>query len=167
MEKALKSPENTRSRDPQRTKNQIMQAAVETFAAHGYHGAKIGDIAGAAECNARLIYHYYGNKEKLYLAALEHIYAKIREQEQQLKLDQRDPLAAIQTLVEFTFDFFDSNTTFVKITRNENLLGGVSFPRRPQFKRCRALCCPKSKGCWSAATPRARSPTGSTRFSFT
>ena len=101
-----------------------MRGALQQFADSGYHGAKIEDIARAASCNARLIYHYYGNKERLYLAALERIYAQIRAEESELNLDTLPPADAIQALVEFTFDFFESNPVFGKITRNENLLGG-------------------------------------------
>lgn len=124
MKYAPRQTDKARSRDPERTKGQILQGALQQFAASGYHGAKIEDIARAASCNARLIYHYYGNKEQLYLAALERIYAQIRKEERELNLDTLPPTHAVQALVEFTFDFFDTNPVFGKITRNENLLGG-------------------------------------------
>lgn len=117
-------PDKSRPRDPERTRAQIMDAALQQFAANGYHGAKIDDISKAAACNARLIYHYYGSKEGLYLAALARIYSQIRDAEKQLNLDRLPPRDAMRALVEFTFDFFDTNVLFGKITRNENLLGG-------------------------------------------
>lgn len=94
------------------------------FAAHGYEGAKIQKIAQRAACNPRLIYHYFGGKKDLYLAALRQIYAEIRAKEADLDLEFLPPRSAIVRLAEFTFDFFDQNGPFVSITRSENLLGG-------------------------------------------
>lgn len=113
-----------RRRDPERTRRQIMQAALAEFADHGFHGARVDRITRAVGCNARLLYHYFGSKEKLYIAALEHIFTDIRAQEQGLELDRLDPVAAMRRFIEFTFDFFDTNPLFVKIARNENLLEG-------------------------------------------
>lgn len=124
MEKTVDNRKKVRSRDPERTKAQILEAALTEFAEHGYDGAKIQKIAKSAACNPRLIYHYFGSKDDLYLAALRQIYSEIRAKEVELNLDALPPQEAILKLAEFTFDFFDQNGPFVKITRNENLLGG-------------------------------------------
>jgi TetR/AcrR family transcriptional regulator len=113
-----------RSRDPERTRAQLIDAALTEFADHGFHGARVDRITKAVGCNARLLYHYFGSKEKLYIAALEHIFEDIRAQERELKLESLPPRAALEKLVGFTFDFFDSNALFVKLARNENLLEG-------------------------------------------
>ncbi|MFK7754621.1 MAG: TetR/AcrR family transcriptional regulator [Sedimentitalea sp.] len=124
MESAVGNGKKVRSRDPERTKAQILEAALTEFAAHGYDGSKIQKIAQRAACNPRLIYHYFGSKDDLYLAALRQIYAEIREKEADLNLDALPPRDAIVRLAEFTFDFFDQNGPFVTIIRSENLLGG-------------------------------------------
>lgn len=113
-----------RQRDPERTRAQLLEAALHEFADHGFHGARVDRITRAVGCNPRLLYHYFGNKEKLYIAALEHIFADIRAQERELDLDRQEPVQAMRRLVEFTYDFFDGNPLFVKLTRNENLLEG-------------------------------------------
>jgi AcrR family transcriptional regulator len=118
-----------RSRDPERTQTDILNAAVQEFAQHGYHGARIGRIAKTAKCNARMIYHYFGGKEPLYVAALDRVYASIRNREAALNLSETDPVASIRRLVEFTFDYFSNNREFLSLTRNENMLGG-KFIRR-------------------------------------
>lgn len=113
-----------RSRDPVRTKAQLTKAALREFADHGFHGARVDRITRAVGCNARLLYHYFGSKEKLYVSVIEDIFADIRAQERDLQLAQLAPLPAMRRLVEFTYDFFDNNPLFVKMTRNENLLEG-------------------------------------------
>lgn len=92
-------------------------------------------IAQIANCNPRLIYHYYENKERLYLAVLRHIYAEIRTLEDALHLDALPPGQALDQLVEFTFDFFESNTAFLSITRSENLLGGRFIAQLPEIQK--------------------------------
>jgi AcrR family transcriptional regulator len=123
-----------RTRDPERTEAEILRAAVQEFADHGYHGARIVRIAAAAKCNARMIYHYFGGKEPLYVAALDSVYASIRNREAALNLSDGRPAAAIRRLVEFTFDYFHQNPDFLRITRNENVLGG-RFIRRSRMIR--------------------------------
>ncbi|MDW3222009.1 MAG: TetR/AcrR family transcriptional regulator [Paracoccaceae bacterium] len=126
---------SVRSRDPERTKSEILKSALGEFAANGYDGAKIQQIANNAGCNPRLIYHYYDNKECLYLAVLRHIYAEIRERENELQLEALTPQQAIERLVELTFDFFESNTNFLSITRSENLLGGRFIAQMPEIQK--------------------------------
>lgn len=118
-----------RSRDPERTRAQLLDAALTEFGDHGFHGARVDRITKAVGCNARLLYHYFGSKEKLYIAALEHIFTDIRAQERDLQLDRLPPRDALKRLVGFTFDFFDSNPLFVKLARNENLLEGRFIAR--------------------------------------
>lgn len=123
-----------RSRDPERTRAQILASALTEFSEHGYDGAKVQKIAQGAGCNPRLIYHYFGSKDDLYLAALRQIYAEIRTRETDLNLDALPPEQAIVQLAEFTFDFFDSNTPFVSITRSENLLHGHFVAQIPEIQ---------------------------------
>lgn len=118
-----------RSRDAGRTQARILSVAVRDFAEHGFHGARIDRIAKTAKCNSRMIYHYFGGKEQLYIAALDSVYAAIRTREAQLDFTKGDPLRTARELVEFTFDYFASNAVFVKMIRNENLLGGKYITR--------------------------------------
>jgi AcrR family transcriptional regulator len=60
-------------RDADATRARILAAAVEEFAAFGLAGARVDRIAEAAEANKRSIYVYYGDKEALFQAALDHV----------------------------------------------------------------------------------------------
>lgn len=123
-----------RSRDPERTRAEILSVAVSEFAEHGFHGARVERITKAAKCNARMIYHYFGGKEQLYLAALDNVYAAIRNQETQLRFGTAAPAVEARRLVEFTYDYFAENATFLKMIRNENLLNG-QYIKRSQMIR--------------------------------
>lgn len=135
MKNTLASSSPVRTRDPERTKGQILEAALNEFASHGYDGAKVHQIAKSAGCNARLIYHYFENKERLYTAALRHIYSEVREREAELHLDTLPPQQAIMRLTETTFDFFANNTVFLSIIRSENLLKGRFIAEVPEIQK--------------------------------
>ena len=51
-------------------KEQILAAAREQFGANGFEGASIRAIAAAAEVDPALVHHYFGTKEKLFIAAV-------------------------------------------------------------------------------------------------
>jgi AcrR family transcriptional regulator len=55
-----------RRRDPERSRERIVEAAVEEFAAHGYAGARVSRIARQARVNAQLISYYFDGKAGLY-----------------------------------------------------------------------------------------------------
>ena len=80
-------------RNADRTKERILRAAIAEFAAHGYSGARIDRIRHRARANARMIYHYFGDKDRLYVAVLEHVIGDLRQEELRLEVDQIDPQA--------------------------------------------------------------------------
>ncbi|HEX2073618.1 MAG TPA: TetR family transcriptional regulator [Geodermatophilus sp.] len=49
----------------------MLAAARATFAERGFDGASIRAIATAAGVDPALVHHYFGNKDKLFLAAVE------------------------------------------------------------------------------------------------
>jgi TetR/AcrR family transcriptional regulator, fatty acid metabolism regulator protein len=52
-------------------RRQILEAAVRTFAARGYHACRVSDIASEAGVAYGLVYHYFGSKEALLEAIFE------------------------------------------------------------------------------------------------
>jgi TetR/AcrR family transcriptional regulator len=60
-----------RQRDPERTRQRILDAATAEFAAKGYAGARVGEIADRASVNKQLISYYFGGKEGLWDALAE------------------------------------------------------------------------------------------------
>jgi AcrR family transcriptional regulator len=64
-----RSPSPTeRKRDPERTRERILQAASVEFGEHGYAGARISAIARRAGVNQQLISYYFDGKAGLYRA---------------------------------------------------------------------------------------------------
>jgi AcrR family transcriptional regulator len=108
-------------RDPERTSASILAAAVAEFTEKGYAGARIDAIAERSGANKRMIYHYFGDKDGLYMAVLESAYVGIRSAEAELHLADLEPVAAIERLVGFTWDYFIAHPEFLSILSAENL----------------------------------------------
>jgi TetR/AcrR family transcriptional regulator len=60
-----------RKRDPERTRERLLEAAVIEFGEHGYAGARISAIARRAGVNQQLISYYFDGKEGLFRALQE------------------------------------------------------------------------------------------------
>lgn len=118
-------------RDATATKARILKAGLADFAAKGYDGARTVSIAKRGKCNIRMLYHYFGGKEGLYLACLEKVYFHIREEEQKLNLHELPPVEALEKLVHFTFDHMRKNPDFVHLAGAENTMKGKFVKKLP------------------------------------
>jgi len=78
-----------------------------------------------------MIYYYFASKEQLYLAVLERAYATARDAEQQLDVDHLEPVAAIRTLAELTFDHHESHQDFISLVAIENIHRGEFIAQSP------------------------------------
>lgn len=116
-------------RDPAATRRKLLLAARREFAASGLAGARVDEIAARAGVNKQLVYHYFGDKDALYLAVLEWVYEEIREQERKLNLEGLAPERAIRKLIESSFDHLAAHPDFIALLNDENR-GGARHVRK-------------------------------------
>ncbi len=114
-------PPANSTRDPERTRADILEVATREFAEKGLAGARIDDIAQAMRTSKRMIYYYFGSKEGLYVAVLEEAYRRIRAIETNLHLEDLAPEAALRKLVAFTVQYQFANPDFVRLVMTENI----------------------------------------------
>jgi TetR/AcrR family transcriptional regulator len=80
------------TRNPERTRERILAAALKEFATQGFAGARVDVIARRAAINKRMLYHYFGNKEKLFRAVLRQKIAERRSWAANLPSDPAERL---------------------------------------------------------------------------
>lgn len=110
-------------RDALTSRERILRAAIGEFSEQGYRGGRVERIAKSAGMNLRMLYHYFGGKEELYIASLERVYVEMRRAEQALELSAFAPLDAMRKFVDFTFDHLASRPEFIGLVISENQLG--------------------------------------------
>lgn len=66
MPKPARKLRGATPRNPERTRERILSAALKEFAAHGFAGARVDAIARRAAINKRMLYHYFGDKAALF-----------------------------------------------------------------------------------------------------
>jgi AcrR family transcriptional regulator len=120
-----------RQRDPERTRQEILDVALTEFARNGYAGARVDEIAARTRTTKRMLYYYFTSKEQLYIAVLERAYSTARDAERQLDVDHLEPLSAIRTLAELTFDHHESHQDFISLVAIENIHRGEFIARSP------------------------------------
>ena len=61
---------STRERNPERSRERLLDAALTEFAEHGFAGARVEAIARRSGLNKQLISHHFGGKRGLYDAVM-------------------------------------------------------------------------------------------------
>ena len=115
--------DSPRRRDPAGSQRALLSAARHEFASKGLAGARVDAIAARAGVNKQLVYHYFGDKDALYLAVLEWIYEEIRGQESKLNLKGLTPQEGMRKLLESSFDHLAAHPDFIALLNDENRNG--------------------------------------------
>jgi AcrR family transcriptional regulator len=118
---------------PERRRTELLQSARLEFSEFGLGGARVDRIAARTNTNKAMLYQYFGSKEKLYVAVLEDVYAEIRRAEAEIDFDSMEPKAAIERLIDFTFNYYVEHPEFVRILGVENQHGAAYLKKAPNI----------------------------------
>lgn len=132
--RAARLPRTAATRDPERTRRAILDAAAAEFSASGFGGASVNAVAERAGINKRMLYHYFGNKEDLFLVVLEEAYADIRNAERALSLGDLEPVEAMRRLVLFTWRYYLAKPSFISLLNTENLYKAAHLRRSQNIR---------------------------------
>ncbi|MGV7209133.1 TetR family transcriptional regulator [Oxalobacteraceae bacterium A2-2] len=103
------------------TRERILQAAIAEFAGKGFSGARTDAIARNAQSNIRMIYHYFGNKEALYVEVLEHVLDSLRSDELRLDFEEGSPVDGMRAIFDFIHGHFAAHPELMSLLSWENL----------------------------------------------
>jgi len=110
-----------RPHNAKRTRASILAAGFAVFAEKGYSGAKVSEIVARARTTKPMIYYHFGNKEGLFAAVLEEVYAGMREIEQSVQIAGVPALEAMRQLVRVTFDYHAAHPDWIRLISVANI----------------------------------------------
>jgi len=101
-----------KSLDP---KERLMETAIDLFAAKGFSGTSIRDIANAMGVSISNIYHYFGNKEGLWVAILRYSVEELPAMLNEVCALDIDPLERFRLLLKTHLAFSETHRRESKI----------------------------------------------------
>ena len=97
----------------------ILDAAESRFAAHGFDGTTIKQIAGVVGVNTALLYYYFVDKEALYAAVIARLIGRLSGEMSQSMAAGASPDEAIRAFVATQGAVFAANPRMIKIVGRE------------------------------------------------
>lgn len=110
--------------NPERTRELILKASLDEFAANGYGGGRIEEIAKKAGVNKQALYYHFDSKDGLYRATLEYGYELVRSFDRAPEGSDAPPAARLADLIGDYFDNVLEHQNVVALVAEENRLQG-------------------------------------------
>lgn len=106
--------------EPEKTRAAILAAALQEFAHKGSAGARTDEIARNAGVNKALLYYYFKDKEGLYAAVLEQVFAGLSTQVMAvLERTGLSPREKLLLYVQTHFDAMANSPLFPRVLQRE------------------------------------------------
>ena len=122
-----------RARNAEQTRQAILRAAIDEFAHETVAGARTDAIARAAGVNKALLYYYFHDKEQLYGAVLDYIFAQLSSRIIPVLESDCPPAEKIRRYLETYFDAVASFPEVPRIFQQEMMRSGREGS--PHFER--------------------------------
>jgi TetR/AcrR family transcriptional regulator len=148
----MNAPLAPRESKSEATKRRILDAAEEEFAAKGFDGARLANVARAAGVQQALIHHYFEDKEGLYREVLSRALGAMTAEGWDIldrfspskqaprRLTNADILAMVRAFADLMVRFYAAHASVLSILRHEAQRGGkladaaLKATVKPQFE---------------------------------
>lgn len=120
---AERGTEVRRERNSAATKVRLLDAAEREFAARGFAGARLREIADGAGVQPALIHHYFVDKQGLYRAVLERAMLETSTESWSLLGSRHDLEGLLSGFIDLVLNFYAAHQNLLAILRHEALSG--------------------------------------------
>ncbi len=104
-----------RSRDPEATREALLEAAEEVFLEKGFNAATMSEIARRAGITKSLIHHYFGSKKGLWTEVKQRRFTQYADEQMAMLQDATPSEALLRDSMKLYFTFLQNNPGIVRI----------------------------------------------------
>ncbi len=109
-------------------KEHIINIAIELFAEKGFEGTSIRELAARADVNIAMVNYYFGSKDKLFEAMIEHKASYMRERLEEIVNDKsKSDIEKIDTVIETYVNRILSQHNYHRLIHQELMLQQREF----------------------------------------
>ncbi|HEX9037037.1 MAG TPA: TetR/AcrR family transcriptional regulator [Ktedonobacterales bacterium] len=126
-----------RVRDKVATRQRLLDAAETVFAAKGYHGAAVDDIARESDSSKGGFYFHFPNKEAIFLALIESLTPRLEAAIERAISAEADPVAQLDAALRTVLQTFSGHRRLSKILLVEAIGLGHGFDEKLMLVRGR------------------------------
>ncbi|MDQ4491057.1 TetR/AcrR family transcriptional regulator [Sinomonas sp. ASV486] len=109
---------------------QLLAAALEVFAAHGYHGAAMDEIAETAQVSKPVLYQHFPSKRELYIALLDSHLASLTDIMKSALASTTDNRERVNAVIRAYFDFIAADDQAHRIVFQSDLVNDADVASR-------------------------------------
>lgn len=114
------APQSQRKeRNAAATRQRLLDAAEHEFAARGFPGARLREIADAASVQPALIHHYFDDKQGLYRAVLDRALAPTSTLSWSILESTNDLAGLVRGFVSMLVDYYAEHQALLAMLRHE------------------------------------------------
>ncbi len=105
------------TRDPELTKNLLLDASEKLFLEHGFGRVSLSDIAAESGVTKSLIHHYYGTKQNLWAEVKRRLFGEYYRQQKEDFAQIHDRGDLLESFISRYFEHLETNPKFVRMVQ--------------------------------------------------
>lgn len=111
------------------TRDRLLRAAMEVFAAKGYHGAVVDDIVAASETSKGAFYHYFPSKQGVFLMLMDALGELVETGTAAAIAGEKGALHKVEAALRIVLELAEAHRDLVKILLVEAVGLGPALER--------------------------------------
>jgi AcrR family transcriptional regulator len=118
------------------TRERLLEAAMEVFAATGYHGATVDDIVAASGTSKGAFYHYFSSKQDVFITLVDMLANLVEAGAEAAIAGETKALGKVEAALRVVLETAEANRGLVKILLVEAVgLGPALEQKRLEIHR--------------------------------
>src|SRR5580692_5976545 len=122
-----RAPRGLRQARDLTTARRIVATAEHIFAEQGLAGARMDEIARAANVNKALLYYYFRSKEELYRFVLETLLSQLRARVSSQDAATVSPATRLAAVIDNFFDFVQRHPNYPRLVQRVMMSRGANL----------------------------------------